>query len=90
MAAVKNWLCIQCGHVLGDVLGGELKVLVPEGYARTRGANLTVRCPECEAEKTWYTADPIVRSIYQLVDSIAPLAARRMIESAVAQIKAQR
>lgn len=76
------WLCIKCGKTLGEVLGGELQVGVPEGHTKTRGANLVLTCDACGAQKTWYTADPIVRAIYQLTDAVATLAARRMVETA--------
>jgi hypothetical protein len=33
----------------------------------------------CGADKTWYTADPIVRSVYQLVDALSTEMARKMI-----------
>jgi ribosomal protein S27E len=82
MAGVINWLCIQCGHPLGEVIGGELNVGVPEGHARTRGANLSVRCPECGAEKIWYTGDIILKAVYQLVDAVVAVITRRMLEVA--------
>lgn len=86
MAKFSEWQCVACGHCLGEVMGGELLVKVDAGYARTRGANLTLTCPKCEHEKTWYTADPVVRAIYQLVDAISTQAAKRMVEATVKQI----
>lgn len=87
MAKIIEWQCIACGRVLGEVLGGELLVGVDSGFARTRGANLTLKCPACGAEKTWYTADPVVRAIYQLVDAISSQAAKRMVDVTVKQIE---
>lgn len=81
MVAVTNWVCIHCEHVLGEVHGGELLIRVPDGHSRTRGANLVLTCPNCKAEKVWYTADPIVRALYQLTDAVATQAAKRMVEA---------
>ncbi len=77
----NEWLCIDCGTVLGSVLGGELTPSdrVPAKNLRTRGPNLVVVCPNCGATKTWYTADPIVRAVYQLVDAISSELARRVL-----------
>lgn len=74
------WTCISCSAELGEVVAGELVVLVPAKNARTRGVNLVLTCPKCGAEKVWYSSDPIVRAVYQLVDAITGVAARRMVE----------
>jgi ribosomal protein S27E len=74
-----EWLCVECGFTLGKVLGGELHPSVPGEQMRTNGPNLVVTCPECKRVKVWYTADPIVRSVYQLTDAIASTAARAMV-----------
>ena len=79
---VKNeWLCIQCGRVLGKVLGGELYPAVDVTSVHTSGPNLAITCPDCGFIKTWYTSDPLVRAIYQLVDAISTTAARSMVQS---------
>ncbi len=77
----NEWQCINCGIVLGEVAGGELTLsnTVPSKNIRTRGPNLVVVCPECGAVKTWYTADPIVRAMYQLVDALASALAKRVL-----------
>ena len=76
-----EWLCIQCGEHLGDVAGGELtpSEKIPQKNLRTRGPNLVVVCPNCGSTKTWYTADPVVRALNQLVDAVATSLARRVI-----------
>lgn len=80
---MSEWFCIneECKRCLGNVLGGEFQ---PEEnitgqFIRTRGPNLVIKCPDCGTLKVWYTADPITRAIYQLVDAIATQAAKRMI-----------
>ena len=79
---ISNWLCIACGHVLGEVLGGELSVSAAVIKIRTRGPNMVVVCPSCGAEKVWFTSDTITRAMHQLVEAIATVAARRMVEIA--------
>jgi len=74
-----EWMCVDCGYILGKVLGGELHPDVPGAQLRTNGPNLVVTCPECSRVKVWYTADPLVRSVYQLTDAIASVAARAMV-----------
>lgn len=76
----SDWQCIQCGIRLGGVFGGELYPEVPAKNLRTSGPNLVVTCPDCGAVKTWYTADPVVRAVYQLVNAISDVAARSMVE----------
>jgi hypothetical protein len=76
----SDWLCIQCGIKLGNVYGGEFYPLVQPEKLHTSGPNLVVICPECGATKVWYTADVVVRSVYQLVNAIADVAARAMVE----------
>lgn len=86
-AKKTEWLCISCGKVLGHVLGGELTPEVAGcSQIRTRGPNLVVTCAQCGAEKCWYTADPIVRALYQLIDAIASQAAKRMVVTASQQM----
>ncbi len=77
----NDWQCISCGEVLGEVAGGELtpSEKVPSKYIRTRGPNLVITCPSCGAVKCWYTADPIVRAMYQLVDALASALAKRVL-----------
>lgn len=75
----NDWLCVSCGHILGNVVGGEFRPSVPSTYLRTSGPNLVVTCPECMVTKVWYTADPVVKAIYQLVDAISNVAARAMV-----------
>jgi len=83
MSSGSTWYCINetCKHELGNVLGGEYypAASVTGEHLQTRGPNLVVRCPECSTQKVWYTADPITRAIYQLVDAVATQAARRMV-----------
>jgi rubredoxin len=76
----SDWLCIQCGHRLGGVFGGELSPAVDGKFLRTSGPNLVFTCPECGALKTWYTADVVVRAVYQLVNAISDVAAKSMVE----------
>jgi len=83
MAKSSEWFCIneECRKVLGEVMGGEF--FPGEGiigkFLQTRGPNLVVTCPECGTQKVWYTADPITRALYQLVDAISTQSAKRMI-----------
>ena len=76
-----EWYCVQCSFVLGNVLGGELYPSVDGKQLRTSGPNLVVTCPECGASKVFYSADPVVRAVYQLVDAIATVSARSMVKS---------
>ena len=77
----NEWLCVNCGLPLGTVAGGELvpSENVPHANIRTRGPNLVLVCPDCGQVKTFYTSDPIVRAMYQLVDAIATALARRVL-----------
>ncbi len=86
----SDWLCIGCGDRLGSVFGGELYPDVPVGKLRTSGPNLVVTCPHCGSVKTWYTADPVVRAVYQLVNAISEVAARSMIEQMGRAVHAQK
>lgn len=87
----SDWLCINCGRVLGQVFGGEFYPCIDGKYLRTSGPNLEVTCPnlDCNHKKTFYTADPIVRAIYQLTDAVATQAARRMVETCGVQMLSQ-
>jgi hypothetical protein len=76
----SDWVCISCGDRLGGVFGGEFHPAVEGKYLRTSGPNLVVTCPKCGAIKTFYTSDPVVRAVYQLVSAIADVAAKSMIE----------
>jgi len=84
MRRTSEWRCIndKCSRVLGEVLGGEFQP--SDDYSaellQTRGPNLVITCPDCSTLKVWYTADPITRAMYQLVDAIATQGARRMIK----------
>lgn len=83
MNKASEWYCINedCKHVLGEVLGGEFfpSEELTGGCFQTRGPNLVVRCPQCGTVKVWYTADPLTRSLQQLIDVISTQAAKRMI-----------
>ena len=76
----SDWLCIECGVSLGKILGGEYHPSIHGKYLRTKGPNLVVECPDCGRIKTFYTAYPVVRAMYQLVDAISSVAAKAMIE----------
>lgn len=77
-----EWYCVSCSFVLGHVIGGEFHPDTVHGEnVRTSGPNLVVTCPECGATKVFYSADPVVRAVYQLVDAISTVAARSMIKS---------
>lgn len=78
----NRWFCVnqECGFVLGNVVGSELHVGKEVTNVSTRGVNLAIVCPECSTLKIWYTADPIVRSIYQLIDAISAESAKRLIK----------
>lgn len=76
----SEWQCVKCGEVLGNIFGGELYPLVPGKNLRTSGPNLEVTCPNCGALKTFYTSDAVVRAMYQLVNAIADVAAKAMVE----------
>ena len=76
----SDWLCIGCGKRLGGIFGGEFYPGVPGEYLRTAGPNLVVTCPDCGAKKTFYTSDPVVRAVYQLVEAIADVSAHAMVE----------
>lgn len=77
----SKWLCIQCGEPLGEMVGGELRPdkNIPGDNFITRGPNLVVTCPHCSSTKVFYTSDPIVRAMHQLVDALATALARRAI-----------
>lgn len=76
----SEWVCINCGDVLGHVLGGELYPSVSGEFLHTKGPNLDVTCPKCKARKVFYTSDPVVRAIYQLVGVLSDVSAKAMIE----------
>jgi ribosomal protein S27E len=77
----NKWLCINCGEALGEMVGGELRpdASVPGNNMITRGPNLVVTCPHCNATKVFYTSDPIVRAMHQLVDALSTQMARRAV-----------
>jgi ribosomal protein S27E len=75
-----DWVCISCGKRLGGVFGGEFYPDVPPDKLHTSGPNLVVTCPDCGTIKTWYTSDPVVRAVYQLVSAISDVAAHSMVE----------
>jgi len=81
-----EWLCIDCSALLGRVIGGELHPAIPGEMIRTNGPNLVLTCPECGRVKVWYTADPVVRAVYQLTDAVASAAARAMIDQIGGQL----
>lgn len=75
----SDWLCVSCGLVLGEVLGGELHPSVPSKHLRTSGPNLAVTCPDCGRLKIFYTADPVVRALFQLINAMSETAAASMV-----------
>lgn len=77
----NEWSCVKCSAPLGSVFGGEFIPTdsVPSKNLRTSGPNLIVTCPNCGAQKTWYTADPIVRSLYQLIDVVSTAVVARIV-----------
>ena len=81
---VVEWYCINhsCGAVLGNVLGSELVLGndIKGKDVQTRGPNLVIKCPQCSTPKVWYTSDPIVRSLYQLIDATVSVMAHRMMK----------
>lgn len=89
MAKKVSWYCVSCSKILGEVLGSELTLAGGIGgeNVQTRGPNLCIKCPDCGSKKIWYTSDPIVRAMYQLVDSISSVAARRMITAVAEEMR---
>lgn len=77
----SDWQCIDCGVSLGEVKGGELYPNLSGNEIRTQGPNLVVTCKACGFKKVWYTSDPVVRAIRQLVDVISDEAAGAMIKA---------
>lgn len=81
----KYWYCPDksCGNILGEVLGSELSLKGDYDIkdVRTQGPNLVIICAQCGRKKVWYTSDPVVRAMYQLVDSISSQLARRTVSS---------
>lgn len=75
-----DWVCVQCSTKLGTIIGGELRAEVPSGHCLTRGPHLVVTCPDCGAEKTFYTSDQVVRATYQLIDALSSEFAKRMVK----------
>jgi ribosomal protein S27E len=90
VASKTEWLCIQCGAVLGHVFGGEFYPDVPGKQLRTNGPNLVVTCPSCSHIKTFYTSDPVVRAMYQLVNAISDVAAKSMVAEMAKAINEQK
>lgn len=75
----SEWGCVRCGHVLGNIFGGEFYPSIEGKFLRTNGPNLVATCPSCSQSKTFYTSDPVVRSLFQLIDAISAEAAKAMI-----------
>lgn len=77
----STWQCIQCGKILGEMVGGELRpdTSIPGDHMITRGPNLVVTCPECGSTKVFYTSDQMVRAMYQLVDALSTQLAKRAV-----------
>jgi hypothetical protein len=76
----NTWVCISCGKVLGNVVGGEIyPANIPVNNVHTSGPNLIFTCDDCGATKVWYTSDPVVRAVYQLIDSVSSVAAKSML-----------
>jgi len=85
------WLCVNndCNHALGFVSGGEFTPaddVMPSDIS-TRGSNLILKCPECGTIKTWYTSDPLVRTMNQLIEVMADSVAKRAIHTLHIQTK---
>jgi hypothetical protein len=78
-AKKPDWVCVECGEILGYIIGGELQPTIEGKYCRTRGPHLIVTCPKCSVTKTFYTSDTIVRAVYQLIDAIASVLAQRVL-----------
>lgn len=79
----NTWVCVKCSTPLGSVFGGEfIPSEVPSKNIRTSGPNLMVTCPNCGAQKTWYTADPTVRAVYQLIEVISSAIVSRAVRQA--------
>ena len=76
----NTWVCITCGHVLGDLYGQELSPR-KDATIRTQGSNLVLTCGECGARKIWFPADPVVRVLKQLIDVIATETARSAVRA---------
>jgi len=80
----NNWYCVKdgCNTVLGVVSGNELypSENMPADHVSTYGPNLMVKCPECQTRKLWYTADPVTRAVYQLIDAMAGAMATRTVK----------
>lgn len=76
----NTWVCITCGHSLGDLYGQELSPS-KDASVKTQGSNLVVTCPNCGARKIWFPADPIVRVLRQLIDVIATETARSAVRA---------
>ena len=86
----SEWLCISCGVSLGSVQGGEYYPTAKAVNVHTSGPNLVVSCSECGSLKTWYTADPVVRAIYQLVHAMADVSARAMLDQVGKEIHSRK
>lgn len=82
MTGKTSWYCVntECGAVLGNVVAGELEGEDIIKFS-TRGPNLEVICPACGTKKVWYTADPLVRASYQLIDAVATMMVNRMFRA---------
>ena len=80
-SAHTDWYCVNCGHVIGHVIGKELTPAddVPSNNVRTRGVDLSVQCPECDRVKIWYTSDAINRAINQLIDAVTTAFVHRLV-----------
>jgi len=75
-----EWYCVDCSKVLGHMVGGELQPEVDGKFIRTNGPNLNITCPECGSVKVFYTSDPVVRAVYQLVNAVSSVSAKSMIQ----------
>ena len=76
-----DWHCVDCDHVLGQVIGRELSPdeSVPHSNIRTRGVDLSITCPNCSRVKIWYTSDPVNRAINQLLDALTTAFVNRLV-----------
>lgn len=91
MSYQTPWMCVnnECNHILGFVNGGEFTPsddIIPSDIS-TKGSNLIIKCPKCGTVKTWYTSDPMVRTLNQLIEVMADQMAKRAIHSIHMQTK---
>lgn len=81
MNKTNAWFCVECSHELGYVNGRELSPAdtVPHANISTRGSDLVIVCPNCGKTKIWYSADPLMRALNQLIDAITTALVSRLV-----------